>query len=129
MAERPEPPKPGGTGLTHFVRAFGYSMAGLRTTFRNESAFRQELLLCVVGVPLGLWLGANAVERVLLVGSLLLVLVVELMNTAVENVVDRASPERHELAGRAKDAGSAAVFVTLVIAGFTWLAIVVLPRL
>jgi diacylglycerol kinase (ATP) len=129
MAEVPESPKEGGTGVRHLLRAFGYSMAGLRTTFRHESAFRQELLLCVVAVPLGLWLGGNAVERVLLVGSLLLVLVVELLNTAIENAIDRISPDRHELARRSKDAGSAAVFVGLVLAGFVWLEIVILPRL
>lgn len=129
MAHDPEQPKEGGTGLTHLRSAFGYSMAGLRTTFRNESAFRQELFLCMVAVPLGLWLGNTAVERILLVGSLLQVLVVELMNTAVENAIDRISAERHELAKRSKDAGSAAVFVSLVLAGFVWLLIVVVPRL
>ena len=121
--------KEGGKGVEHLQRAFGYSMAGLRTTFRNESAFRQELFLCLIGVPLGLWLGTNAVERVVLIGSLLLVLVVELLNTAIENVVDRVSSERHELAKRSKDAGSAAVFVSLLLAGLVWLLIVILPRL
>lgn len=128
MSEASEPPKAGGTGMRHLQRAFGYSLAGLRTTFRNESAFRQELLLCVVAIPLGLWLGANAVERALLVGSVLQVLVVELLNTAVENAIDRISAERHELAKRSKDAGSAAVFVSLMLAGFVWLMIVVVPR-
>lgn len=128
MTEESEPPKAGGTGLSHMRRAFGYSMAGLRTSFRNESAFRQELALCVAATPLGLWLGTTAVERVLLVGSVLLVLVVELLNTAVENAIDRISAERHELAKRSKDAGSAAVFVTLMLAGFVWLMIVVVSR-
>ena len=122
-------PKEGGTGAVHLLRAFGYSMAGLRTAFVHECAFRQELFLCAVAVPLGFWLGENAVERALLVGSLLLVLVVELMNTAIENAIDRISLERHELAKRSKDAGSAAVFVCLVLVGFVWLQIVVLPRL
>lgn len=129
MDSRPEVTKEGGRGLAHLLRAFGYSMAGLRATFRHESAFRQELLLCVVGIPLALWLEQDAVKRVLLVGSLLLVLVVELVNTAIENAIDRVSAERHELAGRAKDAGSASVFVSLVLAAFAWLQIVVLPRL
>lgn len=115
--------------MRHLLRAFGYSMAGLRNTFIHESAFRQELFLCCLAVPLGIWLGENAVERALLVGSLLLVLALELMNTAIENAIDRISPERHELAKRSKDAGSAAVFVSLVLAGFVWLQIVILPRL
>jgi diacylglycerol kinase (ATP) len=129
MAEDSQLPKEGGTGMAHLLRAFGYSMTGLRTTFLHESAFRQELLLCAVAMPLGMWLGESAVERVLLVGSLLLVLALELMNTAIENAIDRISPERHELAKRSKDAGSASVFVGLVLAGFVWLQIVILPRL
>ena len=129
MATDNEPPKEGGTGLTHLVRAFGYSMTGLRSAFRHESAFRQELALCVIGIPLGLWLGGNAIERVMLVGSLVLVLVVELLNTSIENVVDRISAERHDLSRRAKDAGSAAVFVSLLLAGFVWLLVAILPRL
>ena len=121
--------KEGGRGAVHLMRAFGYSMAGLRAAFVHESAFRQELFLCAVAMPLGLWLGEDAVERVLLVGSLLVVLALELMNTALENAIDRISPERHELAKRSKDAGSASVFVSLVLAGFVWLQIVILPRL
>lgn len=129
MKNEPGLSKEGGTGLRHLQRAMGYSLAGLRTTFLHESAFRQELFLCAVAIPLGLWLGNTPVERVLLVGSLLLVLALELMNTAIENAIDRISPERHELAGRSKDAGSAAVFVGLLLAGFVWLQIVILPRL
>jgi diacylglycerol kinase (ATP) len=121
--------KKGGTGAMHLLRAFRYSMAGLRATFVHESAFRQELILCAVAMPLGFWLGESAVERALLVGSLLLVLAMELMNTAIENAIDRISRERHELAKRSKDAGSAAVFVSLLLAGFVWLQIVILPRL
>jgi diacylglycerol kinase (ATP) len=129
MVDESEFPKGGGTGVVHLVRAFRYSMAGLRTTFVHESAFRQELLLCAIAMPLGIWLGRNAVERILLVGSLLLVLIVELVNTAIENAIDRVSLERHELAKRSKDAGSASVFVCLILAGFVWLQLVVLPRL
>ena len=121
--------KEGGRGAVHLLRAFGYSMAGLRAAFVHESAFRQELFLCAVAIPLGLWLGENAVERVLLVGSLLLVLALELLNTALESAIDLISPERHELAKRSKDAGSASVFVSLMLAGFAWLQIVILPRL
>ncbi len=129
MDSESELAKEGGRGTVHLLRAFGYSMAGLRAAFAHESAFRQELFLCAVAIPLGLWLGESAVERVLLVGSLLLVLALELLNTALENAIDLISPERHELAKRSKDAGSASVFVGLVLAGFVWLQIVILPRL
>jgi len=112
--------KPGATGLTRIVNATGYSFKGLAAALRHESAFRQELALCVVLVPVAAWLGRDAVEWSLLVGSLLLVLIVELLNSAVEAVVDRIGNERHELAGRAKDLGSAAVFVSLVNVLVIW---------
>jgi diacylglycerol kinase (ATP) len=95
---------------------------------RHEAAFRQELLLAAVLVPVGIWLGEDGVERALLAGSVLLVLVVELLNSAVEATVDRASPEDHPLAKRAKDLGSAAVMVALAAAALVWL-LVLLPRL
>ena len=129
MESESEHAKEGGRGPVHLLRAFGYSMAGLRAAFVHESAFRQELFLCAVAIPLGLWLGDSAVDRVLLVGSLLLVLALELLNTAIESAIDLISPGRHELARRSKDAGSASVFVSLVLAGFVWLQIVILPRL
>ena len=112
--------KPGATGLTRIVNATGYSLKGLAAALRHESAFRQELALCVVLIPAAIWLGRDAVEWSLLVGSLLLVLIVELLNSAVEAVVDRIGNERHELAGRAKDLGSAAVFVSLVNVVVIW---------
>ena len=112
--------KPGATGLNRIVNATGYSFKGLAAALRHESAFRQELALCVVLVPAAVWLGRNAVEWSLLVGSLLLVLIVELLNSAVEAVVDRIGNERHELAGRAKDLGSAAVFVSLLNVVVIW---------
>ncbi|HEB66807.1 MAG TPA: diacylglycerol kinase [Gammaproteobacteria bacterium] len=112
--------KPGATGLTRIVNATGYSLKGLAAALRHESAFRQELALCAVLVPVAVWLGRDAVEWSLLVGSLLLVLIVELLNSAVEAVVDRIGNERHELAGRAKDLGSAAVFVSLVNVVVIW---------
>jgi diacylglycerol kinase (ATP) len=113
-------PKPGDTGLTRIIKATGYSLAGLKATFVNEAAFRQELALCLVMIPAGLWLGETGVERALLVASLLLVLVVELLNSAVEAVVDRFGHENHELSGRAKDIGSAAVFVSLANVLVVW---------
>ncbi len=112
--------KPGATGLTRIVNATGYSFKGLAAALRHELAFRQELALCVVLIPAAIWLGRDAVEWSLLVGSLLLVLIVELLNSAVEAVVDRIGNERHELAGRAKDLGSAAVFVSLLNVVVIW---------
>ena len=123
-----ESPFKGKTGLQRMINATRYSLDGLSAAARHESAFRQELLLAAVLVPLGLWLGADGVERALLAGSVLMVLVVELLNSAVEAVVDRASPEHHELAKRAKDYGSAAVMMSLVAVGAVWL-LVLLPRL
>lgn len=108
--------KPGNTGIRRIVNATFYSFAGLRSAWRSEAAFRQECLLALVLIPSGWWLGENAVERALLIGSCLIVLIVELLNTAVEYVVDRVGTEHHELSGRAKDLGSAAVFVSLMLA-------------
>jgi diacylglycerol kinase (ATP) len=107
--------KPGNTGVRRIVNATFYSFAGLRSAWRTEAAFRQECMLTLVLVPFGWWLGQNAVERALLIGSCLIVLIVELLNTAVEFVVDRVGTDHHELSGRAKDLGSAAVFVSLTL--------------
>jgi len=114
-------------GLKRILNAYRYSMAGFRACFRHEEAFRQEVFASLVLVPLGLWLGATGVERALLVGSWLLVPVVELLNSAVEANVDRVGLERHELSARAKDIASAAVFLSLVFATTVWL-LVLLPR-
>ncbi len=112
--------KPGNTGLKRVIKAAGYSWAGLKAAFKHEAAFRQELALCLVLIPAGLWLGQNSIERALLIGSLLLVLIVELLNSAIEAVVDRFGGEQHELSGRAKDIGSAAVFVALLNMVVIW---------
>jgi len=104
-------PKTGATGLTRIINAFGYSMKGISAAIKYESAFRQEALLFVVLLPLAFFLGRTYIEYILLVGSLLIVLIVELLNSAIEAVVDHVSPDFAELAGRAKDMGSAAVFV------------------
>jgi diacylglycerol kinase (ATP) len=112
--------KPGDTGLTRIIKASGYSMKGFSATWQHESAFRQEALLALVMLPAGLWLGQNAIEYALLIGSLLLVLIVELINSAIEAVVDRHGDEYNELAGRAKDQGSAAVFVALLMVLLIW---------
>lgn len=102
------------------LRAFSYSLAGLRSAYKKESAFRQELILAVVLIPLGVWLGRNGVERTLLTGSVLLVLIVELLNSAVEATVDRGGKDWDKLAGRAKDMGSAAVLIALLLLLLTW---------
>jgi len=108
------------TGLKHFIKAFGWSVQGFRTTFSGESAFRHEILIALFLVPLGVYLGNNGIERALLVGSVLIVLVVELLNTSIESVVDRVGLEHHHLAGRAKDVGSAAVFMSCAIVIVVW---------
>ena len=111
------------TGFTRLFRAFGVSMKGLAGAYREEAAFRQELALAVVVIPLGLWLGRNGVERVLLIAPMFLVLVVELLNSAIEATVDRIGLERHELSGLAKDIGSAAVFLSLLFLAVVWVLI------
>lgn len=117
----------GRRGLQRLVDAFGYSMAGLGVCFRHEEAFRQEVFVSLVVVPLGLWLGEDGTERALLAGSWLIVPIVELLNSAIEANVDRVGFERHELSARAKDIASAAVFLSLVFAGVVW-ALVLVPR-
>lgn len=115
--------KSSGKGLGRLYRAFGWSMAGLKAAFVHEAAFRQELLLCIILAPLAFYFGRTGVEKALLLGSLLLILIVELLNSAVEATVDRIGEDEHELAGRAKDIGSAAVFLSLVNAAVIWLLI------
>jgi diacylglycerol kinase (ATP) len=112
--------KPGATGLKRIVDATGYTLKGLAAAWRNESAFRQESLLAIVLAPLAFWLGRSTLETALLLVTLAFVLTTELLNSAIEAVVDRASPEFNELAGRAKDMGSAAVFVALTTVLAVW---------
>ena len=114
-------------GLQRIFNAFGYSLAGFRACFEHEEAFRQELFLLVPLLPLGVWLGQDGVERALLLGSLLVVPIVELLNSAIEAIVDRVGTERHELSGRAKDIASAAVFLSIVFAVLVW-GLILLPR-
>ncbi len=114
-------------GLHRIVSAFGFSVAGLRAAFRHEAAFRQEVVLAILLIPLSLVLGNTNIERVLLAGSVFLVLIVELLNSAVETVVDRIGSEYHDLAGRAKDMGSAAVLLTFVLMIGVWCGILVFP--
>jgi diacylglycerol kinase (ATP) len=115
------------TGLARIHAAFFNSLKGYHATWQHEEAFRQEVYLVIVAAPLGLWLGQTGIEKALLLGSLLLVLIVELLNTGIEIVVDRISFEHHELSGRAKDVGSAAVLTSLLLAAIVW-ACVLLPH-
>jgi len=112
--------KPGNTGFRRIVNATFFSLAGLRAAWQHEAAFRQEVMLAVVLIPAGAWLGRTAVERALLIGSCLLVLVVELLNSGIEAIVDRVGLEPHRLSGQAKDLGSAAVFVSLLLVLVVW---------
>ncbi len=114
-------------GPRQMWRALGWSLKGLVAGVRYETSFRLELYLFAGMAPLALWLGDNGIERAILVGSLFLVLIVEMLNSAIEAVVDKASPERHVLAGRAKDMGSAAVLLALINAGACW-CLLLLPR-
>ncbi len=115
-----ESPFKGKTGLRRILNAFHYSLDGLAAAYRHEDAFRQETWLTVVAIPLALWLGDSALERALMIGCILLVLIVELLNSAIEATVDRVSLERHQLAKRAKDIGSAAVLIALINAAMVW---------
>lgn len=115
--------KPGKTGLRRIWNALFYSLQGLAAAWRHEAAFRQEAVLCIILFPLSFLLGGNAVERVLLAGSCLLVLLTELLNSAIEVTIDRIGSDHHELSGRAKDIGSAAVFVSLGTLVLTWVLI------
>ena len=115
-------PHKGHTGFDRVVRAAGFSVAGLRAAYQGESAFRQESWLAAAMLPLAFWLGRGWLEVAVLAGSVVLVLIVELLNSAVEAAVDRISFELHELSKRAKDIGSAAVFLSLAMCAGTWLA-------
>jgi diacylglycerol kinase (ATP) len=115
MIEREKP-----RGVTRIFRAFGSSAKGLIGAWREEAAFRQELLFAAIAIPVGLWLGRNGVERALLIGPVLVILVVELINSAIEAAIDRIGLERHELSGLAKDLGSAAVMLSFLLLGVVW---------
>jgi len=108
------------TGIRRIILAVGYSLLGLKAAFRHEAAFRQELLLAIIFLPLAFWLDVTPVQRTMMVAALFLVMIVELLNSAVEVVVDRIGTEKHELSGRAKDLGSAAVLVSLLLTTYIW---------
>lgn len=107
-------------GLNRIIKACGYSIAGLKAAWREEAAFRQESLLMIIMLPLAFWLGETVLEQMLLIAVCVLAVIVELINSAIEAVVDRISDEQHVLAGRAKDMGSAAVFVSILLIVVVW---------
>ena len=115
-----ESPHKGKTGFTRLRNALGYSLQGIRAAFRHEDAFRQEIVLAIVLIPVAWLIEASGIGRALMIGSILLVLIVELLNSAIEATVDRISFEDHRLAKRAKDIGSAAVFISLLNVVVTW---------
>ncbi len=115
-------PHKGRTGLDRIRAATGYSIAGLRAAYRGESAFRQEAWLAIVGTPLAFWLGQSWIEVALLIGALLVVLIVELLNSAIEAAIDRISFDLHDLSKHSKDLASAAVMLSLLLCGGIWAA-------
>ncbi len=115
--------KPKNTGFTRIWKATRYSVQGIRAAWKHESAFRQEFVLGLVLLPVSFWIAKSWVEVAVLMGVCFLVLIVELLNSAIEAVVDRVGPEYHDLAGQAKDMGSAAVMLSLILAAGTWVLI------
>lgn len=116
--------KPGRTGIRRILAATGYSIKGLAAAFRNEAAFRQELALTTVLLPVSLWLADNPLEWLLLVAPLFILLIVELLNSAIETAIDRIGDEPHALSGQAKDMGSAAVMLSLALLAVSWGAVI-----
>ncbi len=118
-------PYKGKTGIKRLINAFKYSVAGTLAAFKHEDAFRQEVILSTILIPLAIYLGQTATEQALMIASILLIIIVELLNSSVEATVDRISVKRHKLAKRAKDIGSAAVFFSLINAAVIWFLILV----
>ena len=112
--------KPDNTGIRRILRATKFSYQGLAQAWQHEAAFRQELVLVVLLTPVAIWLGQTALERAVLIGCCLIVLIVELINSAIEAAIDRHGDEHHELSGRAKDMGSAAVLISLLLVALVW---------
>ena len=118
-----ESPYKGKTGLVRLFNAFGYSLAGFRAAYKHEDAFRQEVLLAAILIPLAVWMPVGYFGKALMISSVLLVIMVELLNSAIEATVDRISLDNHDLAKRAKDIGSSAVLVSLVNVIVVWLLV------
>ncbi|MBO7913646.1 diacylglycerol kinase [Vibrio splendidus] len=117
--------KPGNSGIKRIIKATGYSIKGVKSAFQSEAAIRQELALCLIFIPIAFCLDISKLETLALVGTLVFIFILELINSAIEAVVDRIGPEHHELSGKAKDIGSAAVMVAILFAIFTWLLVLV----
>ncbi|OOF01628.1 diacylglycerol kinase [Salinivibrio sp. MA440] len=117
--------KPGYKGMQRIFKATEFSIKGLKAAWKNEAAFRQEVVLVLILVPFALLMSIPLLTKLILIGSLLLILIVELINSAIEAVVDRVGKEHHELSGQAKDIGSAAVLLTLILAVVTWLSVII----
>ena len=115
----------GNTGITRWKKALEFTCLGLKATYKHEEAFRQEVFVLAIAIPLAFWLGDTNIEIVLMIGSVLLLLIVELLNSAIEAAIDRFGGEIHELSGRAKDMGSAAVFVTMLNAIMVWILLLI----
>ncbi|MCK4706162.1 MAG: diacylglycerol kinase [Gammaproteobacteria bacterium] len=115
--------KTGATGFTRIINAAGYSWLGFKAAYKHEAAFRQELWLCIVLAPIALYFGETLMDKAILISSLLFILIVELINSAIEAVVDRIGDEVHELSGRAKDMGSSAVFLAITMAVVIWVGV------
>ena len=115
--------KTGATGITRIINAAGYSWLGFKAAYKNEAAFRQELGLALILAPIALYFGQSYADKAILIASLIFILLVEILNSAIEAVVDRHGDEVHELSGRAKDMGSAAVLLAFVIAGLVWFSV------
>ena len=113
------------TGLTRIVKAAGYSWKGIRAAWKNEAAFRQEAVAAMIATVIAFWLDVDAVSRVLMIGAVVLVIIVEILNSAIEAVVDRIGSEIHPLSGRAKDMGSAAVLLSIILAIFVWVTLLI----
>ncbi|OAT27852.1 diacylglycerol kinase [Buttiauxella brennerae ATCC 51605] len=111
------------TGLTRIIKAAGYSWKGLKAAWINEAAFRQEGVSAVIAIAIACWLDVDPITRVLLIGSVVLVMIVEILNSAIEALVDRVGTDYHELSGRAKDMGSAAVLIAIILAVVTWVTL------
>ncbi|MCE0827833.1 MULTISPECIES: diacylglycerol kinase [Buttiauxella] len=111
------------TGLTRIIKAAGYSWKGLKAAWINEAAFRQEGVSALIAIAIACWLDVDPITRILLIGSVVLVMIVEILNSAIEALVDRVGTDYHELSGRAKDMGSAAVLIAIILAVITWVTL------
>ena len=115
--------KTGATGITRVINAAGYSWLGFKAAYKNEAAFRQELWLCILLIPAALYFGETLLDKAILISSLLFILIIELLNSAIEAVVDRIGDEVHELSGRAKDMGSTAVAIAITMTVVIWVGV------